>query len=136
MAQGPVCSERKIRESVKKGTYFGTADAFFWSGAYDKPLIGRAESEEAYRKLETEAPRKNQVTVEHPQHIVVSKSGDLAYEYGNGELSFDDQKTGKHVTLQNAYLRVWRSVDRDCRVVATVVRPIESTIKESAIEPK
>ena len=41
MAQGPVCSERKIRESVKTGTYFGTADAFFWSGAYDQPLIGK-----------------------------------------------------------------------------------------------
>ena len=136
MAQGSVCSESKIREAVQKGTYLGTDDGFFWSGAYDKPLIGRAENEEAYRKLQVEAPRKNQAAVEHPQRIVASKSGDMAYEYGSGELSFDDQKTAKHVTFQNAYLRVWKAVDGDCRVAATMIRPIDSTIKETAIESK
>ena len=134
MAQGPVCSEPKIREAVQKGTYYGTADAFFWSGAYDKPLIGSAEGEEAYKKLQIEAPRKNQVISQHPQRIVASESGDMAYEYGAGEMSFDDLKTGKHLSFQNAYLRVWKSMDGDCRVAATMIRPIDSTMKETVIQ--
>ncbi len=136
MAQGPVCSDAKIREAVQKGVYFGTDDGFFWSGAFEKPLIGRAESDEAAKKLEVEAPRKNQVVVEHPQRIVASKSGDMAYEYGSGELSFDDQKTAKHVALQNAYLRVWKAVDGDCRVAATMIRPIDGTVRETAIQAR
>ena len=58
MAQGPVCSELKIREAVLKGAYSGTDDAFFWSGAYDKPLIGSAESEQAYKKLQIDEPER------------------------------------------------------------------------------
>lgn len=42
------------------------------------------------------------------------------YEYGAGELSFDDQKTGKHVAIQTASLRVWKSVDGQCKVAATI----------------
>jgi len=136
MAQGPVCSELKIREAVLKGAYSGTDDAFFWSGAYDKPLIGSAESEQAYKKLQIDEPRKNEVMEQHTQKIVVAKSGDMAYEYGTGEMSFDDVKTGKHVSFQNAYLRVWKSVDGDCRVAATMIRPIESTIKESSTKSR
>ena len=136
MAQGPVCSASKIREAVQKGKYYGTDDGFFWSGAYDKPLIGRAENEEGYKRLQIETPRENQFQAEHPQRIVASKSGDMAYEYGNGELSFDDLKTAKHVALQNAYLRVWKAVDGDCRVVATMIRPIDSTVSETPIQSK
>jgi len=73
---------------------------------------------------------------QHTQKIVVAKSGDMAYEYGTGEMSFDDVKTGKHVSFQNAYLRVWKSVDGDCRVEATMIRPIESTIKESSTKSR
>ena len=136
MAQGPACSEAKIRDAILKGSYSLSDDAFFWSGAYDKPLIGKAENEEGYKKLQIETPRKNQFQAEHPQRIVVSKSRDMAYEYGSGELSFDDLKTGKHIALQNAYLRVWKSVDGECSVAATMIRPIESTIKETTIESR
>ena len=129
MAQGSVCSEQTIRDAVEKHTAKLTDDAFFWSGRFDKPLIGKAEGEEAEKKVEVESPRKNEVSSQHPQHIDVSKSGDMAYEYGTGELSFDDQKTGKHVAVQTGYLRVWKVVSSECKVAATMIRPIESTRK-------
>ncbi len=125
-AQGAVCSESKIREAAAKRSYSETEDAFFWSGAYEKPLIGRAEGDEADKKRETEAPRKNEIVKEHPDRIEVSKKGDLAYEYGHGELSFDDPKAGKHIAFQNAYLRVWKAVGGACRVAATMARPLDS----------
>jgi hypothetical protein len=131
MAQSSVCSEQTIRDAVQNKTMKAADDEFFWSGRYDKPLIGKAEHEEAAKKAEVDNPRKNQVSAQHPQRIVVSKSGDMAYEYGTGDLSFDDQKTGKHVAGQTGYLRVWKSVDGQCRVTATMMRPIETPMKSN-----
>jgi hypothetical protein len=131
MAQGPACSEKTIRDAVQNRTIKYTDDNFFWSGAFNKPLIGNAEQAQGTKKLDAEEPRKNEVAVERPQRIVVSKSGDMAYEYGGGELSYDEQKTGKHTSFQIGYLRVWKSVDGQCKVAATMVKPVESTIKSN-----
>jgi len=130
MAQAPVCSEQKIRDAAQKPSAKYSDDSFFWSGAFDKPLIGKAEQESGTRKAETAEPRKNETSADHPQRIVVANSGDMAYEYGSGNMSYEDQKTAKHVTFQTAYLRVWKSVDGECRVAAFMIRPIESSIKE------
>lgn len=131
MAQRPVCAEQTIRDAVQNGMIKYTDDNFFWSGAYDKPIIGKAEREEGRKKAEAEEPRKNEVSTDHPQRVVVSQSGDMAYEYGSGEMSFDEQKTGKHVSFQIGYLRVWKSADGQCKVAATMVKPVESTIKSN-----
>jgi hypothetical protein len=130
-AEGSACSEQAIRDAVQNRMIKYTDDNFFWSGAYDKPMIGKAEQQEGRKKVETEEPRKNEVNADHPQRVVVSKSGDMAYEYGGGEMSFDEQKTGKHVSFQVGYLRVWKSIDGQCKVAATMVKPIESTIKSN-----
>ena len=130
MAQAPVCSEQKIRDAAQKPSAKYSDDSFFWSGAFDKPLIGKAEHESEVTKAETTEPRKNETSADHPQRIVVANSGDMAYEYGSGNMSYEDQKTAKHVTFQTAYLRVWKSVDGECRVAAFMIRPIESSIKE------
>jgi hypothetical protein len=130
VAQAPVCFEQKIREVAQKPNAKYSDDSFFWSGAYDKPMIGKAEHDAAAKKLETEEPRKNQTSAEHPQRIVVDNSGNMAYEYGRGDVGYDDQKTGKHVTFQVAYLRVWKSVDGECKIAAFMIMPIESTVRE------
>ena len=130
-AQAPACSEQTIRDAVQHHTYKPSDDEFFWSGHYEKPLIGKEEHEKAAKKSDAEAPRKKQVFTEHPQRIVVSRSGDMAYEYGSNQLSFDDPKTGKHFSADGAYLRVWKSADGACKVAATMVRPIESAIKSN-----
>jgi|ERR1700728_5068066 len=129
MAQGSACSEQTIRDAVQNRTIKYTDDNFFWSGAYDKPMVGKAEQVEGRKKVEAEEPRKNEVSADHPQRVVVSKSGDMAYEYGAGEMNYDEQKTGKHVSFQTGYLRVWKSVDGQCRVAATMFKPVESTIQ-------
>lgn len=129
IAQGSVCSEQTIRDAVQNQTMKTADDEYFWSGRFEKPLIGKAQHEEAAKKRDGENPRKNQVIVQHPQRIDVSKSGDMAYEYGTGDLSYDDQKTGTHVAGPTGYLRVWKSVDGQCKVVATMMRPIQTAPK-------
>jgi hypothetical protein len=130
-AQGSACSEQTIRDAVQNRMIEYTDDNFFWSGAYDKPMIGKADRDAGRKKVEAEEPRKNEVSADHPQRVVVSKSGDMAYEYGGGEMSFDEQKTGKHVSFQVGYLRVWKWVDGQCKVAATMVKPVESTIQSN-----
>lgn len=129
-AQSPVCSEQKIRDAVLNHTAKSSEDSFFWSGAFDKPMIGKSQQDAGRKTAETDEPRKNSASSDHPQRIVVAKSADMAYEYGTGDMSYDDLKTGKHVTFQTAYLRVWKSVGSDCEVAAFMIKPVESTIKE------
>jgi hypothetical protein len=131
MAQTSACSEQGIRDAILNHTVKVADDAFFWSGAHDKPVIESAEKEEAAKKTEAEAPRKNPVADLHPQRIVVSNSGDMAYEYGRGEVSYDLPKTGKHVSFQAGYLRVWRAIDGECKVSAHMMRAIGSTHKSN-----
>jgi ketosteroid isomerase-like protein len=127
IAQAAGCTELSIRDAVQKSTIQYTDDTFFWSGAFDKPLIGKAAGEEAFKSVA--ATRKHEMSAEKPDRIVVSGAGDMAYEYGTGALSFTDRKTGKRTSFQIGYLRVWRSVDGRCEVAASLFKPIESTIQ-------
>jgi hypothetical protein len=127
--QGSACAEQTVRDAIQNHTFKYADDTFFWSGALDKPLIGKAAGEDASKKMGTEGPMRNTVAAEHPQRIVVSNSGDMAYEYGTGEVSFDDRKTGKHTAFQTGYLRVWKSVDGQCEAAASMIRPIEGSLK-------
>ena len=70
------------------------------------------------------AKRKNWSQTSNPERIVVSKSGDMAYEYGTSSVSFDDPD-GKHVAFQAGYLRVWKPVEGQCRVAALMARPYD-----------
>ena len=121
------CTEKAIREAIQKNTIKYTEDTFFWSGAFDKPLIGNAAAEAASKKVGE--VRKHEVPVEQPQRIVVSSAGDMAYEYGTGSISFEERKTGKHISFQIGYVRVWKSADGECKAAASMFKPIESTVQ-------
>lgn len=53
-----------------------------------------------------------------PDRIVAAGSGEMAYEYGTRNLSFDEVGSGKHVVFTAAYLRVWRTIDGSCKQAA------------------
>lgn len=123
------CSDQAIRDAVRDHTYTCADDCFFWSGAFDRPRIGKASGEQASTKMKAEGPMKNSVVADQPQRVVVSQSGDMAYEYGTGNVAFDDRKSGQHTTFQTGYLRVWKVVDGRCEVEASMIRPFEDTWK-------
>jgi ketosteroid isomerase-like protein len=98
-----------------------TEDSIFVSGAYPRPLMGRAAHEQAQssRRL-TNRSVKDEVV-----RLVVSQSGDMAEEFGNFTLSFDNpDKT--HTSFNGSYLRVWRKTDGEWKVDAFFARPNES----------
>src|SRR5688572_27289421 len=77
--------EEAIRAvDAREGPY--TDDSFFFSGAYNRPLIGK-EPPPADRS----GARKNFKMVDKIEKLQIAKSGDLAYAYGTGTLSWEGQ---------------------------------------------
>jgi ketosteroid isomerase-like protein len=122
-AQNQTCSEQSIRTDGAEGKRPPiTDDVFFYSGALEKPVVGKDELAKT-QDLPVFQRRKNEKGQSEVQKIVVSANGDMAYEYGEGSLAYDDTKTGKHESFGTAYLRVWRVVDGQCKVAAVMYQP-------------
>jgi len=123
--------EKAIRDQIARydrGERDGMsiADVVFWSAAYRRPTIGRERSEESTAIRTPIAARvpnsqRNKTT---PVRIVVAKSGDLAYEFSNGELSYET-KEGKTVVIAQGILRTWQKDGGQWKVAAMFTRPLE-----------
>lgn len=119
LGQNGKCTEEIIKAQAKNREKPETDDLYFFSSAYNEPVIGK----ESLRKAgqEVVAKRKNIHTEsDKAERIVVAPSGDMAYEYGTRRLSFDEIDSGKHYDLINAYLRVWRVDKGECKTAAFI----------------
>jgi ketosteroid isomerase-like protein len=85
-----------------------TSDRVFWSGAYEKPVIGdeRPVARKGEGGVENRVPgsQRAQTTI---RKIVISDAGDMAYDYSDATLTFD-MKNGTKFSLKNSGIRVWR----------------------------
>ena len=100
-----------------------TEEAIFVSGAYPRPMIGRQEREaNKQRRDEINKSRPNQETKYDVVRLVVSQSGDMAYEYGNHTISYDGPDK-KRTGFSGSYLRVWRKMNDNWLVDASFARP-------------
>ena len=115
--------EKAIREAIAKADTTGqrpfTKDRIFWSAAYKRPFVGEEQGVESPDPGTTFAERKDgsQRTKTTVKRIEIAKSGDLAYEYSDTELSFD-LKNGRHVVLPSATLRAWRKEAGQWKIAA------------------
>src|SRR5580765_3966843 len=112
----PNADEKALRDMVRqqsegKNVITYTGEAIFVSGLYPRPMIGKARSEQEKALAEqTKESRPNQTTKFDIVRLVVSKSGDMAEEFGNFKIEFDgqgNQRTG----FEGSYLRVWQKVN-------------------------
>lgn len=125
----PTSDEQTIRSLVAQQNA-GKMPAFtdnriFVSGAYPKPMIGKDMSDE--NKAAEERMKKERLhfrSTSSIQRLEVAKAGDMAYEFGTANLSWDtpDQK---HVAFESSYVRVWRKVDGQWKVDVFFARPNE-----------
>ena len=67
-----------------------------------------------------------------PVRIEIAKAGDMAYEFSNGELSFES--AGKTVRTPTSSLRVWQKEDGQWKIAAQFIRP--HYIEESTLPRK
>ena len=114
-----------IREDNEgKNVIKRTEDSIFVSGAYRRPMIGRAARKaEGSPKDRLNESRKGELV-----RLVISQSGDMAEEFGNFTLSFD-QPDKKHISFDGSYLRVWRKINGEWLEDAFFARPNESAEK-------
>lgn len=126
VAQSGRCSEQNIRRMhSQRAALQESADAYFYSGALDKPIIGAANRKQNAKQV-TAARKNAKQYPDVPQKIVASADGSMAYEYGTSRITYDDVSTGKHVDFQTAYLEVLSAEGDACKIVATMAQPIGS----------
>jgi ketosteroid isomerase-like protein len=103
-----------------------TDDRIFVSGAYPRPMIGKeisAENKSAEEKMKAE--RQNFTRKDRIERLVVSQAGDMAYEFGYGDLAWDTPDK-KHVAFESSYVRVWRKQQGQWKVELLFARPNET----------
>jgi ketosteroid isomerase-like protein len=97
-----------------------TEDSILVTGAYPRPLTGRAVQEAV-------GPPRDRSNVSRKKEVVrlaISQSGDMAEEFGNFTMSFDKpDKT--HISFDGSYLRVWRKIKGEWLEDAFFARPNE-----------
>ena len=127
-AQNNSSDEQTIRslvaqENEGKNVIQFTDSSIFVSGAYPRPLFGKqrtAEEQQINEKMKTE--RQNFSSKRRIERIVVSQGGDMAYEFGYGDLSWDTPEK-KHISFEASYLRVWRKINGEWKVEVSFARP-------------
>lgn len=127
-AQNNSSDEQTIRnlvaqENEGKNVIQSTDSSIFVSGAYPRPIIGKqnsAEEKQINEKMDTE--RQNFSSKRRIERIVVSQAGDMAYEFGYGDLSWDTPEK-KHISFEASYLRVWRKINGEWKVEVSFARP-------------
>jgi len=124
--------EAAIRQIIAGGKRPAlTADSIFWSGAYKRPVIG-AEKPVPYDGPLGVANRVpgSQRTKTDVIRLVVSESGDMAYEYSKGTLEYDI-KSGAHIKFDTGALTVWQKEDGQWKIAAQFVRPYDTPFAPS-----
>jgi hypothetical protein len=120
--QSMSADEKQIRELIaaedKGKAPPRTADRIFWSGAYKRPTVGNQSGDpipdEDQPANRVEGSQRTRTTI---RRIEVAKSGDLAYEFNDAELSYD-LKNGKHISFPRSALRVWKKEGGQWKVAA------------------
>jgi ketosteroid isomerase-like protein len=123
VCQSGPCTEKSINDQrVKRDAPSVWADdAYFYSHAVDKPLVGKASLDESMKAVG--AKRKNEKYDDHVERTVISPNGDMAYEYGTTHIVFDTDN--QHRDFTALFLRVWKAADGQCKVAAFMAQPAE-----------
>lgn len=116
-AQAP-CTEA----AVKQGNLPMADDAFSYMPPFGKPVSGKAAIQDTAEKKF--AGRTNiKHSWESDRRIVASPSGDMAYEHGTMDTSYDQD--GKPHKFKAVMLNVYKANGGVCERVAGTMQPLE-----------
>lgn len=123
LAQAGPCTAPFIKGQAAKAQPDSVADdLYFFSGALDKPVVGTRAAEKASAPVAARRKDEKHDPL-HPDRVVVSASGDMAYEYGTAHMSYTERDTGKLIDFTAAYLRVWKGEGGSCKLAAEMFEP-------------
>ena len=134
-AQSQSADERAIRDLIARydqgESVPSTDDRILWSGEFKRPIVGSQKREEIPPDQQpsarvpgapsTRVPfSRRRVTT--PVRVEIARSGDLAYEFSNSELSFGLQN-GEREAIPSSVLRVWKKDAGQWKIAAMFARP-------------
>jgi ketosteroid isomerase-like protein len=105
-----------------------TEDTVFWSGAYHRPLEGRKHMEAVRKGRRAASKRTNERRTRDVKKLVMAQSSDLAYEYSDYTLEFDEPD-GRRFHVKGSYVRVWRKEDGQWKVALWFGQPHEDATR-------
>jgi hypothetical protein len=116
-AQGP-CTEGV----VKQGNLQMAENAFSYMPPFGKPVSGKAAIQDtAEKKFAARTNIKH--SWESDRRIVASTSGDMAYEHGTMDVSYEED--GKPHQFKAVMLNVYKEKRGVCERVAGTMQPLE-----------
>lgn len=117
------CNESTVRKkSMVPVTQSAAEDIYANTITSKGPLQGKAKVE-ALRAANLAERKNSKPAVFSPNKIVVSKSGDMAYDYGKARVEYDLASTGQHIAYDVEYLRVWKVNGGVCQLEGIFSRP-------------
>ena len=118
-AQSGPCKE----SVVKRGDLAVAADVWAYMPPYGKPVFGKSELNAANAKSFSD--RTNIKTAWSDDHrIVVTPSGEMAYEYGTVQIAYESSSNGHH-EFKAVVLSVYKAKGRVCEKVALTMQPLK-----------
>ena len=107
---------------VKEGKVQLAKDAFSYMPPFGKPVTGEgAIQDTAEKKFAGRTNIKHSWGSDH--RIVASASGDMAYEHGTMDMSYDEEV--KTHTFEAVMLNVYKANGSVCESVAGTMQPLE-----------
>ena len=121
-AQAGPCTE----DSIKKGNIPMAEDAFMYMPPFGKPVVGKSAIQDTSgKKFADRTNIKRDYVGEH--RIVSSASGDMAYEYGTLDVSYDEKDDPKRHEFKAVILNVYKVKNGACQKVAGTMEPLEGS---------
>lgn len=118
-----ICAQGACTEAViKEGKVQLAKDAFSYMPPFGKPVTGKADIQStAQKKFAGRTNIKSSWESDH--RIVALASGDMAYEHGTMDMSYDED--GKPRTFKAVMLNVYKANGSVCESVAGTMQPLE-----------
>jgi ketosteroid isomerase-like protein len=105
-----------------------TDNAVFWSGAFPRPTLrNKPDTEATQIREKMDKERHNQSIKSTIERLVIAQSGDVAYEYGESDMRYDDPQNQTHA-WRAGYLRAWRKVGGQWKLDAFFARPLDTAV--------
>jgi hypothetical protein len=108
-----------------------TSDRIFWSGAYPMPIVGERfwdGSEVRSNPSSRVDQRRNTTETSEVLRLEISASGDMAYEFANGVISYEIADPDEKVSFSTSFLRVWKKEDGQWKEAAIFARPHDPVV--------
>ena len=122
-AQTGPCTENAVRT----GNLPAAPDAFAYMPPYGKPVVGKSQISNANQKSFSDRTNvKRSWGSDH--RIVASASGEMAYEQGTMQMSYDSKSEG-HQQFKAVLLIVYKANNGACQEVALTMQPLDEQAK-------